>query len=149
METPWLDELSELLRIPSVSADPAHAGDVLAAAAWVRDFLRRCGGEAEIVDWHGQPLVVGELRASAAAASAPTVLVYGHFDVQPPAPLDLWATPPFEPTIVDGSLFARGIADDKGQLYMLLRAAADLAAEGALPVQWGHSSVGRARALQA
>jgi len=134
VETPWLDELGELLRIPSVSADPEHAADVLAAAAWVRDFLRRSGGEAEIVDWHGQPLVVGEIRASVAAAAAPTVLVYGHFDVQPPAPLDLWATPPFEPTIVDGSLYARGIADDKGQLYMLLRAAADLAGEGALPV---------------
>ena len=134
MDTPWLDELGELLRIPSVSADPAHAGDVLAAAAWVRDFVRRGGGEAEIVDWHGQPLVVGEIRASVAAAAAPTVLVYGHFDVQPPAPLDLWRTPPFEPTIVDGSLYARGIADDKGQLYMLLRAAADLAGEGALPV---------------
>ena len=134
MDTPWLDELSELLRIPSVSADPAHADDVLAAAAWVRDFLRREGGEAELVDWHGQPLVVGEIRASVDAAGAPTVLVYGHFDVQPPAPLDLWETPPFVPTIVDGSLYARGIADDKGQLYMLLRAAADLAGEGALPV---------------
>ena len=134
MDTPWLDELSELLRIPSVSADPAHADDVLAAAAWVRDFLRRAGGEAELVDWHGQPLVVGEIRASGDAAGAPTVLVYGHFDVQPPAPLDLWETPPFVPTIVDGSLYARGIADDKGQLYMLLRAAADLAGEGALPV---------------
>ena len=131
---PWLDELGELLRIPSVSADPAHAGDVRAAAAWVRDFIRRAGGEAEIVDWHGQPLVVGELRASTAAAAAPTVLVYGHFDVQPPAPLDLWESPPFEPTIRDGHLVGRGTADDKGQLYMLLRAAADLAAEGALPV---------------
>ena len=134
METPWLEELAELLRIPSVSADPAHAGDVLAAAAWVRDYVRRAGGEAEIVDWHGQPLVVGELRASAAAATAPTVLVYGHFDVQPPAPLELWESPPFEPTITDGQLVGRGTADDKGQLYMLLRAAADLAAEGALPV---------------
>ncbi len=134
MDAPWLDELSELLRIPSVSADPAHAGDVLAAAAWVRDYLRRGGGEAEIVGWHGQPLVIGEIRASVAAAAAPTVLVYGHFDVQPPAPLELWETPPFEPTIVDGSLYARGIADDKGQLYMLLRAAVDLAGEGALPV---------------
>ena len=134
MDAPWLDELSELLRIPSVSADPAHAGDVLAAAAWVRDYLRCGGGEAEIVGWHGQPLVIGEIRASVAAAAAPTVLVYGHFDVQPPAPLELWETPPFEPTIVDGSLYARGIADDKGQLYMLLRAAVDLAGEGALPV---------------
>ena len=132
--TPWLDELSELLRIPSISADPAHAGDVLAAGTWVRDFLRRAGGTAELVDWHGQPLVVGEVRASQGADTAPTVLVYGHFDVQPPAPLELWESDPFEPTIRDGQLYARGIADDKGQLYILLRAAADLAAEGALPV---------------
>jgi acetylornithine deacetylase/succinyl-diaminopimelate desuccinylase-like protein len=134
LAAPWLDELSELLRIPSISADPAHRDDVLAAGAWVRDFIRRAGGEAEIVDWHGQPLVLGELRASTGADAAPTVLAYGHFDVQPPAPLDLWESPPFEPTVREGMLVARGVADDKGQLYMLLRAAADLAAEGLLPV---------------
>ena len=138
MQTPptaeWLAELGELLRIPSISADPDHAGDVLAAGEWVRDFIRRAGGTADLLDWHGQPLVIGELRASSSAETAPTALAYGHFDVQPPAPLELWESPPFEPTIRDGSLYARGIADDKGQLYMLLRAAADLAAEGALPV---------------
>ena len=80
------------------------------------------------------PLVVGEFRASEAADDAPTVIAYGHFDVQPPAPLELWESPPFEPTVRDGWLYARGVADDKGQLYVLLKAAALLAAEGALPV---------------
>jgi acetylornithine deacetylase/succinyl-diaminopimelate desuccinylase-like protein len=129
-----LDEVAELLRIPSMSADPAHAADVRAAAGWVVDFLARADGDAEVVDWQGSPLAVGELRASTGADDAPTVLVYGHFDVQPPDPLDLWESPPFEPTVRDGWLYCRGVADDKGQLYLLLRAAADLAAEGALPV---------------
>ncbi len=109
----WLEELFELLRIPSVSADPAHSEDVRRAGEWVCDFVRAAGGEAELLE---------------------TVLVYGHFDVQPPAPLEEWETPPFEPTVRDGWLFARGIADDKGQLYLLLKAAALLAAEGGLPV---------------
>jgi acetylornithine deacetylase/succinyl-diaminopimelate desuccinylase-like protein len=134
LEQAWLDELSELLRIPSISADPAHGGDVQAAAAWVAAKLRRGGGEGEVVDWHGHPLAVGELPASQDAGAAPTVLCYGHFDVQPPAPLDLWTTEPFEPTVRDGWLYARGVADDKGQLWMLLEAASQLAAEGRLPV---------------
>jgi acetylornithine deacetylase/succinyl-diaminopimelate desuccinylase-like protein len=135
-ETPpqeWLDELFEFLRIPSVSADPAHAGDVLRAGEWVRDFVRGAGGEAELLATDVQPLAVGEIPAST-GADAPTVLIYGHFDVQPPAPLEAWESPPFEPTIRDGWLYARGIADDKGNLYLLLKAAALLAAEGALPV---------------
>jgi acetylornithine deacetylase/succinyl-diaminopimelate desuccinylase-like protein len=131
---PLVDELAELLRIPSMSADPAHAGDVQRAAEWVVAFIRGAGGDAEVVDWHGSPLAVGELRASANADSAPTVLAYGHFDVQPPDPLDLWESEPFEPDVRDGWLYARGVADDKGQLYLLLKAAAGLAAEGALPV---------------
>lgn len=134
MDQAWLEEVSEWLRIPSVSADPAHAGDVLRAGEWLRDFVRRAGGECELVDWHGHPLAVGEIRASEGAAEAPTVLCYGHFDVQPPAPLDLWETPPFEPTVRDGWLYARGVADDKGQLYLLLKAAELLARDGALPV---------------
>ena len=81
-----------------------------------------------------RPLVVGEIRASSAAESAPTMLCYGHFDVQPPAPLDLWESDPFEATIRDEWLYARGVADDKGQLWMLLHAAGLLAAEGALPI---------------
>ena len=130
----WLDELNELLRIPSVSADPAHREDVRRAGEWVRDFIRAAGGEAELQEGDKHPLVVGELRASEGADSAPTVIAYGHFDVQPPEPLELWESPPFEPTIRDGWLFARGIADDKGQLYLQLKAAALLAAEGSLPV---------------
>ena len=127
-------ELDELLRIPSISADPAHQADVRRAAEWVVAFIRRAGGDATVVDWHGSPLAVGQISASKDPASAPTVLVYGHYDVQPPDPLDSWESPPFEPTVRDGWLYARGVADDKGQLYLLLRAAADLAAEGALPV---------------
>ena len=134
MDAVLLDELSELLRIPSVSADSAHFADVVAAGEWVCAFLRRAGGECRLVDWQGQPLAVGELRASKDAESAPTVLCYGHFDVQPPAPLEEWQTPPFEPTVRDGWLYARGVADDKGQLWMLLQAAAELAAAGTLPV---------------
>jgi acetylornithine deacetylase/succinyl-diaminopimelate desuccinylase-like protein len=130
----WLEELSEFLRIPSVSADPAHAGDVERAGEWVRDFVRAAGGEADLQPGERHPLVVGELRASRDGDRAPTVLVYGHFDVQPPAPLEEWETPPFEPNVRDGWLYARGTADDKGQLYLLLKAAALLAAEGELPV---------------
>jgi acetylornithine deacetylase/succinyl-diaminopimelate desuccinylase-like protein len=134
VDEPWFDELAEWLRIPSVSADPAHADDVRAAAEWLCDWLRRSGGTCEVVDWEGSPLVDGELRASSGAADAPTVLCYGHFDVQPPAPLELWESPPFEAEVRDGWLYGRGVADDKGQLFMLLKAAADLAADGALPV---------------
>ncbi len=130
----WFDELSELLRIQSVSADPAHQADVEAAAEWVADKIRRSGGEAELVPYGKRPLVVGEIRASSDAANAPTILCYGHFDVQPPAPLELWESDPFEATIRDEWLYARGIADDKGQLWMLLHAAGLLAADNALPI---------------
>jgi acetylornithine deacetylase/succinyl-diaminopimelate desuccinylase-like protein len=134
VEQAWLDELSEFLRIPSVSADPLQAAHVREAGEWVRDFVRRAGGEAELRDTDSQPLVVGEIRASAGNGDAPTILVYGHFDVQPPAPLELWDSEPFEPTVRDGWLYARGVADDKGQLWTLLKGAALLAAEGKLPV---------------
>ena len=130
----WLDELSELLRIPSVSADPAHQDDLEHAAEWVADKIRRSGGEAELVPYGKRPLVVGEIRASSDAANAPTILCYGHFDVQPPAPLELWESDPFEATIRGEWVYARGVADDKGQLWMLLHAAGLLAAEGALPI---------------
>jgi acetylornithine deacetylase/succinyl-diaminopimelate desuccinylase-like protein len=130
----WFDELGEWLRIRSISADPAQAGDVREAGEWVCEFLRGAGGDAELVDWHGQPLAIGELRASRDAASAPTVLCYGHFDVQPEDPLELWESPPFEPVIRGEHLYARGVADDKGQLYMLLSAARELAGTGELPV---------------
>jgi acetylornithine deacetylase/succinyl-diaminopimelate desuccinylase-like protein len=130
----WLEELSEWLRIPSISADPAHQDDVRAAGEWACSFVRAAGGDATLVDFNGRPLALGELRASRDPDSAATVLVYGHFDVQPPAPLERWESPPFEPTVRDEWLYARGVADDKGQLYLLLKAAAMLAAEGALPV---------------
>jgi acetylornithine deacetylase/succinyl-diaminopimelate desuccinylase-like protein len=133
LDPAWLEELSEFLRIESLSADPERADDVRRAAEWVRDFIRRAGGEAELVETATFPLAVGEIHASS-GPDAPTVLAYGHFDVQPPAPLDEWETPPFEPTVRDGWLYGRGTADDKGQLYTLLKAAALLAADGELPV---------------
>jgi acetylornithine deacetylase/succinyl-diaminopimelate desuccinylase-like protein len=132
-QTSYLDELSELLRIPSISADAAHADDVKRAGEWVCNLIRSAGGEAELVDWHGQPLAVGEVPAST-GPEAPTVLCYGHFDVQPPAPLHLWESPPFEPEVRGDWLFGRGVVDDKGQLYMLLKAAELLAGERELPV---------------
>ena len=133
MPGPWFDELAEFLRIPSISADPQHASDVLKAGRWVCDFLTEAGGTGELVDWHGQPLVIGELKA-AAGGDAPTVLCYGHFDVQPPDPLELWDSPPFEPEVRGEYLYGRGAVDDKGQLYLLLSAARELARAGELPV---------------
>jgi acetylornithine deacetylase/succinyl-diaminopimelate desuccinylase-like protein len=136
-ETPdqaWLEELYELLRIPSVSADPAHADDVRRAGEWVCDFVRAAGGEAELVDTKTFPLAIGEIPASNGASDAPTVMLYGHFDVQPPAPLELWDSDPFEPEIRDGFLYARGSVDDKGNSYLLLKAAEQLARDGELPV---------------
>jgi acetylornithine deacetylase/succinyl-diaminopimelate desuccinylase-like protein len=127
-------ELAELIAIPSVSADASHAADVRAAAEWVSEYVRGSGGEAEVADFEGSALAIGEIRASSGAADAPTVICYGHFDVQPPPPLELWETEPFELTERDGYLYARGVVDDKGQLYMLLRAARELAEAGELPV---------------
>jgi acetylornithine deacetylase/succinyl-diaminopimelate desuccinylase-like protein len=134
VEKAWLDELTEFVRIPSVSADSERAADVQRAGEWVCDFVRRAGGEAELRDWEGHPLALGEFRASSGDGEAPTVICYGHFDVQPPAPLDLWESEPFEATLRDGRLFGRGVADDKGQLFMLLKAAEELTASGELPV---------------
>jgi acetylornithine deacetylase/succinyl-diaminopimelate desuccinylase-like protein len=134
MTEPWFDELAEFLRIPSISADPAHATDVKHAGEWVCELVRSAGGDGELIDWHGQPLAVGELPASENAESAPTVLCYGHFDVQPPDPIELWESDPFEPEIRGDYLYGRGTVDDKGQLYMLLSAARELAQAGTLPV---------------
>lgn len=131
----WLEELFTFLRIPSVSADPARAADVRAAGQWVCDFVRGAGGRCELVETAaGPPLAVGEIPASRDPRSAPTVLVYGHFDVQPPGALELWESPPFEPRVVGEWIVGRGTADDKGNLYLLLKAAAILAAAGELPV---------------
>ena len=133
-EQAWLEELYELLRIPSVSADPAHAGDVRRAGEWVCDFVRGAGGEAELVETATFPLAIGEIPASSGNGDAPTVMVYGHFDVQPAEPLDLWESDPFEPEIRDGYLYARGSIDDKGNSYLVLKAAELLARAGELPV---------------
>ncbi len=132
----WFDELAQFLRIPSVSADPQRAKEVLRAGEWVRDLIAGVGSGsgAEVIDWHGQPLVLGEVPASGDPGAAPTVLCYGHFDVQPPDPLELWESAPFEPEIRAGRLYGRGVADDKGQLYMLLAGARELARAGRLPV---------------
>jgi acetylornithine deacetylase/succinyl-diaminopimelate desuccinylase-like protein len=130
----WLDELREFIAIPSVSADPAHRQDVVRAAEWLADLVKRSGGEAEVTPFGERELVLGEIPASKGNGSAPTILVYGHFDVQPPAPLDLWDSGPFELTERDGWFYGRGIADDKGQLYTLVKAAQLLSAEGELPV---------------
>ena len=130
----WFDELAEFLRIESISADPARAAEVREAGEWVCASVRDAGGESELVDWHGAPLAVGEIPASRDPERAPTVLCYGHFDVQPPDPLELWESPPFEPEIRGEYLYGRGVADDKGQLYLLLCAARSLARAGELPV---------------
>jgi acetylornithine deacetylase/succinyl-diaminopimelate desuccinylase-like protein len=130
----WRSELSEFIAIPSVSADPAHRGDVMRAGEWVCDFIRRVGGGAELTLFGESALALGEIPASTDADRAPTVLCYGHFDVQPPAPLELWHTEPFELTIQDGWAYARGVTDDKGQLYILLKAAQRLAEANVLPV---------------
>jgi acetylornithine deacetylase/succinyl-diaminopimelate desuccinylase-like protein len=127
---PWFDELSELIAIPSVSADSARAGDVKLAAEWLAGFIRGAGGSAEVRETSTHPLILGDLPAS--NGSAPTVLVYGHVDVQPPDPLELWESEPFALEERDGWLYGRGVVDDKGQLYMLARAAADLATAGDL-----------------
>ncbi|HET7585579.1 MAG TPA: dipeptidase [Gemmatimonadaceae bacterium] len=126
-------QLYDFLRIPSVSARGEHRDDTARAAQWVADAMRRVGMEAEIAPTPGHPIVVGEWRK--AGDGAPTVLVYGHYDVQPVEPLELWTSPPFEPAMRDGKIFARGAVDDKGQLFMHLTAIeAHLATRGRLPV---------------
>jgi acetylornithine deacetylase/succinyl-diaminopimelate desuccinylase-like protein len=134
MDETWQSELREFIAIPSVSADPAHREDVKRAGEWVCDFIRRIGGTAELTPFGEKELALGEIRASHDPESAPTVLCYGHFDVQPPAPLELWETEPFELTIKDEWAYARGVTDDKGQLYILLKAAQKLVEADALPV---------------
>jgi acetylornithine deacetylase/succinyl-diaminopimelate desuccinylase-like protein len=127
-----LGELVEFLRIPSVSAKSEHRADVARAAEWLAERMREAGLErAEVIATEGHPVVLGEWRG---APGAPTLLVYGHYDVQPPEPLDEWTSPPFEPTVRDGNLYARGSVDDKGQLYLHLKAVeAHLAEGGTLP----------------
>ncbi|HMP06922.1 MAG TPA: dipeptidase [Lacipirellulaceae bacterium] len=126
-------DLVELLRIPSVSADPAFAGDVRRGAEAVQQRLAAAGLQAELIETPGHPLVYAE---SAPVPGKPVALVYGHYDVQPPDPLDEWTTPPFEPAVRDGRIYARGATDDKGQMLTHIHsAAAWLAARGQLPLQ--------------
>jgi acetylornithine deacetylase/succinyl-diaminopimelate desuccinylase-like protein len=128
------DQLAELIAIPSVSADPTCASAIEEAGAWVAERIREAGGTAELVPWGTRPLVIGEVGASNGAGSAPTILCYAHFDVQPPDPLELWESPPFELTHRDGRLYARGVADDKGNMFLLVEAVRQLAASNELPV---------------
>jgi len=126
-------ELDEFLRIPSVSARSEHNADTARCADWLAGQLRKIGMDVKVHPTKGHPIVLGEWRK--AGPNAPTVLVYGHYDVQPVEPLDLWTSPPFEPTVRDGKLYARGSVDDKGQLYIHVKAAEALLKErGALPV---------------
>ncbi len=133
----FLEELMVLLRIPSVSADPAYAMEVQRCAGQVAEYLVRAGLEkAEIIPTAGHPIVYAEKIIDPAK---PTILVYGHYDVQPPDPVDLWETPPFEPTIKktdihpEGAIFGRGTADDKGQFFMHLKAVEAMIAANELP----------------
>jgi len=127
------NELFDFLRIPSVSARSEHKADVARAAEWLAASLDAVGVRIEIFPTAGHPIVLGEWRG--AGAGAPTVLVYGHYDVQPAEPLELWASPPFEPTVRDGKIFARGSVDDKGQLFLHVKALeAHLRVRGTLPV---------------
>lgn len=127
----FLDELLDLLRIPSVSADSKFKGDVRKAAEFVRESLEKAGADvAEIHETKGHPIVYGEKIVD---ASKPTVLVYGHYDVQPADPYELWTSPPFEPVIKDEKIYARGSADDKGQFFMHVKAFEAMMATDSLP----------------
>ncbi len=129
----FLSELKEFLRIPSISTDPERKGDVRRAAEWLAEHMRSIGLENTVIEeTEGHPIVYAEHIDD---PSKPTYLVYGHYDVQPPDPLDLWKTPPFEPDVRDGKIFARGATDDKGQLFCHVKAVeAHLATNGSLPV---------------
>jgi acetylornithine deacetylase/succinyl-diaminopimelate desuccinylase-like protein len=127
------DELFAFLRIPSVSARSEHKDDMRRAAEFLRENMQRIGLAATVEETGGHPVVIGEWRT--AGAGAPTLLVYGHYDVQPAEPLDEWTSPPFEPTLRGGNIYCRGSVDDKGQLFLHLKAIeAHLATRGRLPV---------------
>ena len=127
----FLNELFELLRIPSVSTDSKYKGDVRKAAEYLKQKLEAAGVDsAEICETGGHPIVYGEKIIDQAF---PTILVYGHYDVQPPDPLELWESPPFEPEIRDEKIYARGACDDKGQAYMHVKAFEAMMQEQMLP----------------
>src|SRR6266849_640788 len=126
----YVRELGEFLRIPSVSREPEHRHDLDAAAAWVAGQLTFAGGR--VVETAGHPIVLGEWLG---APGAPTILVYGHYDVQPPGDEAAWETPPFSPSVRDGRIYARGATDDKGPVLVALKVAEAFLDElGALPL---------------
>ena len=128
----FVEELKTFLRIPSVSADPKHHADVRRAAEFVQGQLQACGLKASLEETAGNPIVYAEWLG---APGAPTALVYGHYDVQPPDPLDEWITPAFEPTVRDGCIYARGATDDKGQVFTHVKSIeAWMKTAGKLPV---------------
>src|SRR6185437_2296934 len=129
----YVKELKELLRIPSISTLSEHKKDIRAAAEWVRDRLANAGLQSvELIESEGNPLIYAEWLE---AAGKPTLLLYGHYDVQPPDPLDEWTSPPFAPEIRNDNIYARGSSDDKGQTLILINAiAALLAQHGRLPM---------------
>ena len=129
----YLEGLKTFLRIPSISTLSEHKPDIRRAAEFVRGELERAGLQhAELIEGEGNPLVYAEWTG---APGKPTLLLYGHYDVQPPDPLEEWKTPPFEPDIRDGNIYARGSADDKGQTYILIKAVEGLLKQhGKLPV---------------
>ncbi|MBV9973536.1 MAG: dipeptidase [Candidatus Eremiobacteraeota bacterium] len=128
----FVDELRHWVAIPSLSADPARAGDLRRCAERIVDHMRTIGLQAELLQTHGNPVAYGERIESPAA---PTLLIYGHYDVQPADPIELWHSPPFEATVRDGKIFGRGVVDDKGQVLAHLAALeAHLRARGRLPI---------------
>src|SRR3990170_6106209 len=129
----YLDELKTFLAIPSISALPEHAGDVRRCAEWCASEMQRVGLQhVRLVETPGHPVVYADWLN---APGAPTMLFYGHYDVQPVDPVDLWESPPFEATVRDGEIYARGAADDKGQVFMHFKAIeAHLKHSGRLPV---------------
>ncbi len=132
-EDRFLEELKDWLRIPSISTEPEHAGDIRRAAEYAADQLKHIGMEhVEVIQTQGHPLVYGEWLK---AADKPTILIYGHYDVQPVDPVNLWDTPPFEPTIRNGNIYSRGACDDKGQVMLVFKALESLIrVHGTLPV---------------
>jgi acetylornithine deacetylase/succinyl-diaminopimelate desuccinylase-like protein len=127
----FINELLDLLRIPSISADPKYKKDVVRAAEYIGAQLEKAGADkVELCETAGFPIVYGEKMVN---PELPTVLVYGHYDVQPADPLDLWDSPPFEPVIKDEKIYARGSCDDKGQMYMHIKAFEIMMQQGSLP----------------
>lgn len=132
----YIEEFLEFLAIPSISALPEHKPDIIKAAQWLRDRMIRAGIEdVQIITGKGHPVVFGKKNAQAMDSSkAPTVLIYGHYDTQPADPLDEWHSPPFEPQIRDGKIYARGAADDKGGVFPAILAAEEVIEDNSLPV---------------